>query len=415
MKDAIFEPYNPILGQWSGKHIPIIGKINRLTLDQLLSRASNLIVKQTGGEKFSNDEYALIDEIVAFCQSSFRDQQSTDLALNFLVELYSPMIAQVTKNTCYECGLGSEFENWIFEAGIVFKRLVTGDLPHTVLRYKKHPTGRPQRTIDLEVDVSDKRISALMNAQQDECDRTLQKLTEYGLCDEDLKIAAIALQDCMENFHESVLLSSSRTSLHDFVEATLRHELEISKRLIVDASTKEKREYFKQKAIVIESRILKSKESLQSFINDHQVDLCILHKRHTNKSYRNIFFRKEDGKNFTNYMTEFLRKRLIDIFKSKAYRKSHGDYGKEITLGDDDANIAQRSTKNDNLLSYFENNPDDLAIAQTKLTPRQWEALQLCMQGYNQKETAEKLNVSEACISQHMKKVRIWSEGIATS
>lgn len=405
MKDLIFEPYDAELGKLADAHKPVMQKANRQSLDLLLGRANKLIVRQRGGEKFTDDDFALINEIVTFCRSPFRDEQNTGLALDFLMELYDPLITKAVKKACEICGLLNELEDWKGSGQVVFRRLVTGDLPQSILAYEKHKIGRPERTIGLEIDVSEKRIPFLKAKRVRELDENLKQLINLGLPEQDLEIAKMVLEDSKNNFHESATFSSSEVSLFEFVNDILHHEMEISKRLSTNASTKEKRKEFSLKASILGTQILTSSESLQKFIDGHHGYFNALHKQYLKTAYRNKFFKKERGRNFTTYMTKFLPLRLIDIFKSGAGRKSRNESGKSISI-DAEGFVEKASFKTDQMLSFFEDNPYDFVLVQSKVTPKQWEILGLCMEGYSQKEIAERFKVSQACISKHMKDIR---------
>lgn len=413
MKDAIFEPYSPILGQWSGKHIPIIAKINSLTLDRLLSRASNLIVKQKGGAKFSEEEFALIDEIVSFCQSPIRDEQSTNIALDFLMELYDPLIIKSTKSACIACGLVKEIRDWKGSAQTVFRRLVTGDTPETILAYQSHEIGRPKRTIDLEIDVSEKCIPFLKKQHAQKFEKLLDQLAEYGLCKEDLDVARMVLEDSKDHFHETATFSSSEISLYDYVNKILHHEMEIAKRLITEASTEKLKKEFEFTAMIYETQILNSPENLQRLIDQDHDYFTSLYRQYLKTAYRNNFFQKERSANFTGYIKWYLPRRLIDIFKSASGRKARGHNGKESEF-DDEKLITKNTSQNDDLFSYFEDHPEDFMLVQKNITPRQYEIFELQKDGYLQKEIAVMLNVSQACISQHAKEIREKLRGILT-
>ncbi|MDO8490365.1 MAG: sigma-70 family RNA polymerase sigma factor [bacterium] len=349
---------------------------------------------------FQESDYQLIDKMVAFCQSTLRDENSVKIVLGALLGIYDRLITRSIKK------LGAD-EELRSAAQTVFCRMITSDMPLTIKAYESTDVGMKARTLNMHIDLSDKRVPKIKRDFENGLKSIVELMTDYGLSGKQLENIMAMMRYESRHSHEIIPLREKNLTLEQFTANLLHHEMMTARAVAKFGSTLDNRNSFSRRASAIEE-ILNSPDNLRTYIDANLDFFKENFKDYQKAAYRNRCFKKTKGMNFTNYINKYLPLALIDILRSRVYVAAHGGRHQEISHTDKEIELKGISTikNSDSLISYFEENHLDRDIAIRTLTPREQEVFQLLLNGYNQKEVATQLDISEARISQHRKKIK---------
>jgi len=207
-------------------------------------------------------------------------------------------------------------------------------------------------------------------------------------------------------FKHSVTLSNKKITIENYALLLWRHELEVAKRGSIEAQSKENRIIFLERATVL-ADYLSSRENFLLLFEANKSTLEPMFATYKKNAYRNNRFDKHEGKTFTKYILERIPFELKDIFETNAYKKSHGEKLKETEFNDSVEQAVSIDTRMhyNLLMEYFDDHPFELTSAKKLLSQRQLEVFNLINEGFNQKNIANQLMITEPRVTQLRKRI----------
>lgn len=377
-------------------------KANAQHAAKLIIELQKIEFKNDHKTKLQQVDYILINEGIDFCQSMMRDSASTNAVLDVLVKIYSRLLNGIVGTFCSIYQINEDLDDWECYAQTIFRRMITGDMPETIAVYAKQTTGRENRTIDMEVDISDKRVPSLPNKSRSAFDDCLRMLSEAGPKYDSLRMIAEPLFDYeMRHLPEMAAIRPGRMSINRFAHDFLSSQIAFRR----DQPNKETE--IEQLIEVRDSAV-----KLKWFVENNKAMLEKQYNVWKQTAYHDNRFQKERGMNFTSYISRFLPLALKDVFNSKAYKKASGGLlekaidDEDMIEDEDSGNIkasGNMATEIDTITQLEQNDPIGFSLAINKLTECQKNVFDLMRDGYEQFEIAKMLNVSQQRIYKQRK------------
>jgi hypothetical protein len=375
--------------------------LNLRFAQKMVFESQGLAVK--GGKRLSREEYDLIDKMVIFCQSPFRAAVSTNVILETLEKIYDPLISYIAKQM-----YAGDSEEWKNIAQTIFRRMVTGDTPNTIRVYEKHTIGTAVRTVSTYEDLSDKRVPNLAKEFTDGLDNHIKSLTDYELSEDQIKAIKVIYDNGKEHFAEILPLRRKDISFGEFVCNRLDYELGVARSVAKHGRTPEARKKFADWAHVIECYLLVSPRCMKEYIEKSSPFWENAFKEFVKDAHRENRYSPKRGMKFTNYIRIYLKRALLDIYKSKPYQKSHGGNAYEQTIDDVEIdmhtsiNIKRTRTSED----FLPITDLDFDLFLKRLTTQQRKVAQLMKDGYRPMDIARLLNISRPMVTKYRRKIK---------